>query len=176
MIKKLDEMSLEEEQAYIDEINELFITYLPVIQGVELDETAEVQYTKLRAMVDDGKYSIGDIFFELQLNLHRYKQRYPEAKECKLIVSKLQLTKHIPGTAFRRGLMIGLSYEHKKTSIDNTEYYVLAKEYPGSPKMGTQVMVHGRVVNFCSIVHSMDGIPKYDDLIKYNDFWKKVEK
>jgi len=66
--------------------------------------------------------------------------------------------------------------EQETEKKDDTEYYVLVKEYPGSPKIGTQVMVHGKLVNFCSVVYSMDGIPKYDDLIKYNDFWKKVKK
>jgi len=62
----------------------------------------------------------------------------------------------------------------KNTKVDTTKYYILEKEYPGSPKIGTKVMVHGTLVNFAAVVYSMEGIPKYEDLIKFTEFWKEI--
>ena len=62
----------------------------------------------------------------------------------------------------------------KSDKIDSTQHYELIREYPGSPKLGTKVMVHGTCVNFVKIVYSLEGIPKYEDLIKFPYFWKKT--
>ncbi len=46
--KKLSDMNEEEEQAYIDDIMDLFTSYLPAIQGVEMGDTKGGQLHKLR--------------------------------------------------------------------------------------------------------------------------------
>lgn len=55
-----------------------------------------------------------------------------------------------------------------------TEYYELIREYPGSPKIGTKIMVHGTCVNYVEISYTLEGLPKYEDLKKFPHFWKKT--
>jgi len=55
--------------------------------------------------------------------------------------------------------------------------YKLIKEYPGSPKLGEEIMVHGEVVNYVRInsLCELELLPKYKDLIKSFEFWEEIK-
>src|ERR1017187_7938438 len=113
MNKPLNEMSPDEENIYIDKLNEDFKYFLVAIPFVELGDVTDGNYIKLKTQLFE--YSpIADILFELQWNLHRYGKTHPELGACKLIVSELMLTTKMPNTTFRRGLMIKIKYEQIK--------------------------------------------------------------
>lgn len=104
-------MSLEEEKAFMDEINDSFIYFLPVAPFVEIGDTTGGKFIKLKTSIniDEGTYSILEIIFELQYLLYIQKRKYSEI--TKLIVSDLQLTMDLPNTTFRRGLIIKMKYQ-----------------------------------------------------------------
>ena len=56
---------------------------------------------------------------------------------------------------------------------DGVEYFEMIREYPNTPKVGDKMMVHGRLVNFVKIVHSMENCPKYEDLLDKR-YWKRI--
>jgi hypothetical protein len=53
--------------------------------------------------------------------------------------------------------------------------FKLIKEYPGSPKLNTVVMVHGECVNYEKIVTSLDGLPSYKSLINSPEYWEEIK-
>ena len=104
-------MTLEEEAKFIDKVNEDFIYFIDVIPFIEIDDNVVGKTHKLRNNLDnDGKYSIGEIFFELQYLLYRFRKQ-KKIDNCKLIVSKLILSPIIPNSTFRRGFIIKMKYE-----------------------------------------------------------------
>lgn len=113
VIKKLSDFSFEEEQDFNDELNDLFSNMVVAAPGVEIGDTTDGQYVKLRVMPRDEYFSVGELIFELQLKLHIYKRSHPELIDCKLIVSDLCLTNIIPNSTFRRGVMIKMKYDSK---------------------------------------------------------------
>ena len=56
---------------------------------------------------------------------------------------------------------------------DGVEYFEMIREYPNAPKVGDKMMVHGGIVNFVKIVHSMENCPKYEDLLDKR-YWKRI--
>ena len=111
MNKKLDDMTPDEEQEYINKINEDFKYYIEVIPFIELGNTPGMQTRKLRSHIHDGKYSIAEILFELQRELYVRKKNHPGTKG--MIVSELELTPYIydPNCFCPvRGIMIGMLY------------------------------------------------------------------
>jgi hypothetical protein len=88
--RSIDGMTPDEEQEYIDKINEDFKYYIEVIPFIELGDTPGMQLRKLRTHVHEGKYSIAEIFFELQRELYIRKLNHPNVKG--MIVSELELT------------------------------------------------------------------------------------
>jgi hypothetical protein len=112
MNKKLDDMTPDEEQEYIDEINDYFCTFIEAAPFVEVGDVPGMQLIKLRSHVHEG-YNIGGIIFELQMMLHRYKKNHPEKNVEKLIVSELELTKDVYDPLCfcpLRGVMIHIKY------------------------------------------------------------------
>jgi hypothetical protein len=109
--RPLDDMSPEEKVEYIDEINDLFTWCLRAAPFVEIGESA-IHTRKLRSHVHEGKYSVGEMIFELQMELYRYQKIHPE-QEWKLIVSPLELTPDIRSEHFcpLPGIMIKMKYE-----------------------------------------------------------------
>lgn len=111
MNKTLREMTPEEEQAYIDKINEDFREFIVVAPFVEIGDASKGSYIKLRVQISEDRILIGNILFELQYLLYQRQKKYPEIK--KLIVSELTLTPEISEDGFnpRRGLMIKMYFE-----------------------------------------------------------------
>ena len=112
MNKKLKEMTLEEEQDFMNKINDDFNYFIDVAPFVELGDTSKGKHYKLRSQIHTGKFSIPEIIFELQYNLYRQQQRHPNKNIAKLVVSELELTKDISQDGFLplRGLMIRMYY------------------------------------------------------------------
>jgi hypothetical protein len=112
-MKTLDEMTPQEEQEYIDKINEYFRYCIDIIPFVEIGHEPDMRSRKLRSHVHEGKYSVPEILFELQRELHFRKLNNPEKNIEKLIVSELELTPHIfdPNCFCPvRGIMIKMKY------------------------------------------------------------------
>jgi hypothetical protein len=111
--KPLDDMTPEEKVEYIDEINELFTYCLVAAPFIEIGESA-IHTRKLRANIDEGTYSVGEMIFELQMELYRYQQRHPE-HEWRMIVSELQLTPDLRSEHFcpRMGVMLKVKFEER---------------------------------------------------------------
>jgi len=116
MDKRLADMTPEEEQVYINKINEDVAYFLDAVPFVEIGDTSKGKHIKLKSHVHNGTYSFSEIIFELQYNLYRQQQRHPDKNITKLIVSKLELTPHISEIGFNplRGLMIRMYYEIKE--------------------------------------------------------------
>ena len=107
-MSNLDNLTTIEEKELNESLNNSLSDFIEAIPFVELGDTSDGNYSKLRVQEKDGKFSIGDIFFELQWLLHIKKKRNPDI--TKLIVSDLQLTPIIPNSTFRRGIMIRMKY------------------------------------------------------------------
>jgi hypothetical protein len=112
--KPLDDMSQEDKVVYIDEINDYFVDYIKAAPFVEIGEREGMQSRKLRAHIHEGKYSVGEIIFELQRELYRYGQRNSEHK-WKLIVTPLELTPDMRSEYFSPlpGIMLKMKFEQR---------------------------------------------------------------
>jgi hypothetical protein len=112
--KPLDDMSQEDKDIYIDEINDYFVDFIKAAPFVEIGDREDMQSRKLRANIHEGKYSVGEIIFELQMELYRYGQRNPE-QQWKLIVSPLELTPDIRSEHFcpLPGIMLKMKFEQR---------------------------------------------------------------
>lgn len=111
MNKKLSEMTPQEEQEYISEINDYFCSFIEAAPFVEVGDVPGMQVMKLKTNgVDEGQYSVGAIIFELQWMLHIQKKRHPEVH--RMIVSELMLTPELHADGFhpRRGIMAKVKY------------------------------------------------------------------
>ena len=117
-MKNISEMTPDEEQEYIDRINEDFRYYIEAIPFIELGEEPEMQTRKMRTHVHEGTYSMGDIMFELQWMLHIRKKNHPKTE--KMIVSELFLTQDIFDPNYfcpLRGVMMKMKYVTNKMTI-----------------------------------------------------------
>lgn len=139
--KPLDTLTLEEEKEFIDELNDSMNHFLVVAPNVEMGDTTDGHFIKMRTMPHDEYFSVGELIFELQHMLYIHKKRYPQLEECKLIISDLQLTKILPNTAFRRGLMVKIKYQFKELEskqrfiegIYIEEAWISLPDYPEPP-------------------------------------------
>lgn len=109
-MKKLSEMTPQEEQEYISEINDYFCSFIEAAPFVEVGDVPGMQTIRLRESIDEGQYSVGAIIFELQWLLHIQKKRHPVIE--KMIVSEIMLTPEMRADGFcpRRGIMIKIKY------------------------------------------------------------------
>lgn len=91
--------------------------FLQAIPNIEVGDTTDGQFMKMRTQPRDEDFSIGELIFELQWMLHIHnthnKKRNPEFVECKMIVSDLQLTAKIREEGFcpRRGVMTKIKFQ-----------------------------------------------------------------
>lgn len=113
-IKKLQDLTSQEERKFNVEINNQLEDFLPAIPNVELGDTTDGKLIKLRAMpyVNPGGVEcikISDILFELQWRLYLKKKEDPFIS--KIIISNLELTPIIPNATFRRGVTIRIKFE-----------------------------------------------------------------
>ncbi len=89
----INEFTEDEDKVYCDKINDDFIYFLNAIPDIEISEVNDGRTLKLRSSINDnGDVSFGDIFFELQWMLHRFKEKNPDFIVDKMLVSKLMLT------------------------------------------------------------------------------------
>lgn len=115
--KPLDELTPEEDIAFNAELNKDISYFLRAIPNIEVGDTTDGQFMKMRTMPHDDNFSIGELIFELQWLLYIYntdnKKKNPELGECKMIVSDLQITKKMRTEFFcpRRGVMAKIKYE-----------------------------------------------------------------
>lgn len=113
--KEMGDMTPDELKEYMDEINDYFVDYIKAAPFVEIGERDGSRLIKLRANVHTGKYDVGGIIFELQMNLHRYQQGHPELGDLKLIVSEILPTPDMRSEHFNpvMGVMIKMKYEER---------------------------------------------------------------
>lgn len=103
-------MTPEEEQAYVDELNEVFKESLPIINDIEIGEVDDMRWVKLRAHVNEIEHSMESILLDLSLMLERRRIQFPDTKG--MIVSEMKLTIPIQEVGFcpRRGFLIKIKY------------------------------------------------------------------
>ena len=107
-MSNISKLNPTEEENYNIGLNQYMKDFINAIPFVEIGDTSDGQFIKLKVQERDGKFSMGEIFFELQWMLHVKKHRSPDV--TKIIVSDLQLTPIIPNSTFRRGIMIKVKY------------------------------------------------------------------
>jgi hypothetical protein len=110
----INEFTEDEDKVYCDKINDDFIYFLNAIPDIEISEVNDGRTLKLRSSINDnGDVSFGDIFFELQWMLHRFKEKNPDFIVDKMLVSKLMLTSKSIAKELnvRRGFLITVRYQ-----------------------------------------------------------------
>jgi len=113
--KEMGDMTPDELKEYVDEINDYFVDFIKAAPFVEIGDREDMQSRKLRANIHEGKYSVGEIIFELQMELYRHQQRHPELGDLKLIVSELLPTPDMRSEHFNpvMGVMIKMKFEQR---------------------------------------------------------------
>jgi len=112
--KPLDDMTPEEKGEFIEDINYYFVDFIKAAPFVELGEREDMQSRKLRSHVHEGKYSVGEMIFELQMELWRYQQINPD-HDWKLIVTTPELTPDMRSEHFcpLMGIMLKMKFEQR---------------------------------------------------------------
>lgn len=103
-----------EDRDYCEKINNDFVYFSQAIPDIIISEDFEGKTLKLKTPINnDGIVNWGSIFFELQWMLYRYKEKNPNLKVDKMLVSKLKLTlASIAKELYvNRGFIITISYQ-----------------------------------------------------------------